>query len=289
MKPQELFRVFHKSLGLWSLLYGVSLLPRAASMTHQYADADGFYFMAMGSFASPAVLIGLGYWLLFSRDSVVRLAYPNQDVGELKLPCAETLEVVLKTIGVFELIIAASYVPVAIDTAHRYPERVPLVSMLMNAYATPILLAIAGIIFVLKTDWMVRLAFLNRPDPDMAKETAGLSLSQLFLVIQKSLGASTAVSGLSLLPSAFRMSQLYAAGFPTTRMLLETFANPAIFIAVGCWLFFSTKWFVHLAYSDHSRRRWRGFNIASRMIGCYDQSSKCRCPFLRHERCSDSP
>jgi hypothetical protein len=250
MKATELFRVFHNGVGLWSVVVGIGLLPRGMQLMHQYADADTFFFMLMGTFASPAILIACGYWLMFTRDSLVQLACSRSSDVTGNSSYRVTLAVVLKTIGLWEAIVGASTVPVAIDMAHRYSDRLSFISLWVETYIAPACLIAAGYVLLFKTHWIVRLAFLSKPEGTLAEAGDSTSPPQLFLVIQKAAGAWTIINAISLIPMAIRKSQLYAAGFPLHRMLLETFLDPALLLLMGCWLFFATNWFVRLAYSE---------------------------------------
>jgi hypothetical protein len=258
MKSPELFRVFHKIIGVFYLVKGFSMLPYARHELHQFDDSVSFFYMAMGGFAGPAVMICFGYWLLVSKEWFMQLAYPHWvGMERMSQPTShENFTVLLKSVGVWEFVGAVSGLPLWIAYAHANLDRNHAFGLIMESFVPPATALALGCVLFFKTESVVRVAFLwplNWDEHGNGKGgNASRTVVELFVAIQKTQAILLVMDGLVNLVYAFPKANLFSDQPPEFFMLLDIFALPAILLVAGCWLFFATNFFVRLAYSEQS-------------------------------------
>ncbi len=83
MKPNELFAVLAKVVGLCASLVGMVLLYESILSCFAFAQQKYFLMMLLLVFICPAILLLTGWWLLFRTSWLVEKVYPRTiSVGE---------------------------------------------------------------------------------------------------------------------------------------------------------------------------------------------------------------
>ena len=179
----------------------------------------------------------------------MRLAFPQCAEADNQISQSkhsELFAVLLKSLGVWEFVAAASTLPASITFAHRYSDRMSFLYFLTETFAGPAVSLAIGYVLFFKTDFVIRLAFLTtsgEANQDGGSTTATGSAREVFVVIQKTLAAWIMVDGLvSLLQAISKATNSTVKGTDSFNAL-DTFALPVISVGRRILAVFCDKLF----------------------------------------------
>jgi hypothetical protein len=152
------------------------------------------------------------------------------------------LGVMLKAIGIWCFVGGMSGLPHAIKFWGEYPDEQAFLMMMADTFAGPGILIISSWFLIRATDWFVGIAYPativtndNAPNDESAPE--------LFGVILKAMGYWEIING------AIRSPYEFARAYRSTGVgFFDGLAYSGIVIISGCFLIFTTDWFVQFAY-----------------------------------------
>lgn len=258
MTAIERYTVFLKALGIWTVVAGLLLFPTATLQLHAFNDSTEFFYMLMGSVATPVIMVLAGYGMLFWTDWLVQITCANveQSTGDdltnqppASSDSGDLLAALLKTLGFWSSVMGTAALPDWLARIHDRP--VGLFYLWMTGPGMCAALIVCGVVLVFSTSWFAQMPALGATSS--TDVSGGNSRAkELFMATVKTISAWLVIDGVSHLPAT--IAKLWAAYLDLPEgvafgTLLQVLAKPLLPLGLGIWLFFGTMFFVRLAFS----------------------------------------
>jgi hypothetical protein len=260
MKPQQRFAVLVKSQGVLVMATCLITLPPETEKLREFSDAEGFFYMILGSVGNSIVMFACGLWLFRSNwlvgmvypPSIVRddLAHQNiiEGIGTLELFSA-----LLKLLGIWYILQGISAILSGMNYFHEF-QSFARFALYFETIAIVVVPLATGAMLLISTYWFIKIGFpelVAKQGSQNDEHPIQRSPSEsLFVLIVKALGVWCFVNGLIRLPHA--ISQMTAGGIPNLdifiKMIVPIFGLPVMSVIVGCTLFFATDLFTEWAF-----------------------------------------